>query len=102
MTGQRGHQLAADRRPALPIHPDRDEDLSLDAREHLGRVDGLLGERKPLDGRELVEPLVDECERCLEAQIVASADLVDIGVILGTGFAPFLGGPLKARADGEA
>ncbi|MEX0627511.1 MAG: 3-hydroxyacyl-CoA dehydrogenase NAD-binding domain-containing protein, partial [Cucumibacter sp.] len=53
-------------------------------------------------GRELVEPLVDECERCLEAKIVASADLVDIGVILGTGFAPFLGGPLKARADGEA
>jgi len=53
-------------------------------------------------GRELVEPLVDECERCLEAQIVSSADLVDIGVILGTGFAPFLGGPLKARADGEA
>lgn len=53
-------------------------------------------------GRELVRPLIDECERCVEDEIVASADLADIGVILGTGFAPFLGGPLKARADGEA
>jgi len=53
-------------------------------------------------GRELVRPLVDECERCVKDKIVASADLADIGVILGTGFAPFLGGPLKARADGEA
>jgi 3-hydroxyacyl-CoA dehydrogenase/enoyl-CoA hydratase/3-hydroxybutyryl-CoA epimerase len=53
-------------------------------------------------GRELVQPLVDECEKCVAEKIVASADLVDIGVIFGTGFAPFLGGPLKARADGKA
>jgi len=53
-------------------------------------------------GRELVKPLVDECEKCVAEGIVASADLADIGVIFGTGFAPFLGGPLKARADGKA
>ena len=53
-------------------------------------------------GRELVQPLVDECERCVAEGIVASADLADIGVIFGTGFAPFLGGPLKARLDGKA
>ena len=52
-------------------------------------------------GRELVQPLVDECEKCVADGIVASADLADIGVIFGTGFAPFLGGPLKARADGK-
>jgi len=52
-------------------------------------------------GRELVQPLVDECEKCVAEGIVASADLADIGVIFGTGFAPFLGGPLKARADGK-
>lgn len=52
-------------------------------------------------GRELVKPLVDECEACVKDGIVASADLADVGVIFGTGFAPFLGGPLKARADGK-
>ncbi|WP_051332782.1 3-hydroxyacyl-CoA dehydrogenase NAD-binding domain-containing protein [Cucumibacter marinus] len=53
-------------------------------------------------GRELVKPLVDECEKCVAQGIVADEGLADIGVIFGTGFAPFLGGPLKARADGKA
>ncbi len=53
-------------------------------------------------GRELVQPMVDECEVCVKEGIVASADLADIGVILGTGFAPFLGGPLNARKHGKA
>jgi len=53
-------------------------------------------------GRELVRPLVDMTEVVVGEGVVANADLADIGVILGTGFAPFLGGPLKARADGRA
>ena len=53
-------------------------------------------------GRELVQPLVNTCESCVEEGVVASADLADIGVIFGTGFAPFLGGPLQARKDGKA
>jgi 3-hydroxyacyl-CoA dehydrogenase/enoyl-CoA hydratase/3-hydroxybutyryl-CoA epimerase len=53
-------------------------------------------------GRELVKPLVDATEVVVAEKVVASADLADIGVILGTGFAPFLGGPMKARADGKA
>lgn len=53
-------------------------------------------------GRELVQPLVDECEKCVAEGVVATADLADIGVIFGTGFAPFLGGPMNARANGKA
>ncbi|WP_424983638.1 3-hydroxyacyl-CoA dehydrogenase NAD-binding domain-containing protein [Maritalea sp. S77] len=53
-------------------------------------------------GRDLVQPLVDECEVCVEEGVVVNADMADIGVIFGTGFAPFLGGPLKARRDGKA
>ncbi|MFB9138531.1 3-hydroxyacyl-CoA dehydrogenase NAD-binding domain-containing protein [Maritalea porphyrae] len=53
-------------------------------------------------GRELVKPLVDECEVCVKEKIVANADMADIGVIFGTGFAPFLGGPMQARKDGKA
>ena len=49
-------------------------------------------------GRELVAPLVDECERCRDEGVVESADLVDAGVIFGTGFAPFRGGPLHYKA----
>ena len=50
-------------------------------------------------GRELIEPLIAECERCLDEGVVANADLVDAGVIFGTGFAPFRGGPLHYRAS---
>lgn len=53
-------------------------------------------------GRELVKPLVDTTEVVVGEGVVANADLADIGVIMGTGFAPFLGGPLRARADGRA
>ncbi len=55
-------------------------------------------------GRELVEPLIAEAERARDDGIVESADLVDAGVIFGTGFAPFRGGPLhyKAIASGPA
>ncbi|HLK71538.1 MAG TPA: 3-hydroxyacyl-CoA dehydrogenase NAD-binding domain-containing protein [Steroidobacteraceae bacterium] len=42
----------------------------------------------------LVLSLVNECVACLRERIVADADLIDAGVIFGTGFAPFRGGPL--------
>jgi 3-hydroxyacyl-CoA dehydrogenase/enoyl-CoA hydratase/3-hydroxybutyryl-CoA epimerase len=56
----------------------------------------------PRLGRELVKPLVDMTELVVSEGIVASSDLADIGVILGTGFAPFLGGPMQARKEGKA
>jgi len=54
-------------------------------------------------GRELMKPMLDEAERALEDNIVANADHVDAGVIFGTGFAPFRGGPLHyRRTHGQA
>ncbi len=50
-------------------------------------------------GRVLVAPLISECERVRDERIVESADLVDAGVIFGTGFAPFRGGPLHFAAN---
>lgn len=50
-------------------------------------------------GRELIQPLIDEAQKCLDAGIVENADLVDAGVIFGTGFAPFRGGPLHYKAS---
>ncbi len=60
-----------------------------------GRVDD---EEMQELGRQLIEPLIAEAQRCLDAGIVESADLVDAGVIFGTGFAPFRGGPLHYKA----
>jgi 3-hydroxyacyl-CoA dehydrogenase / enoyl-CoA hydratase / 3-hydroxybutyryl-CoA epimerase len=48
-------------------------------------------------GRDLVNPLIDECEKALAEGVAASADHIDAGVIFGTGFAPFRGGPLHYR-----
>ena len=47
----------------------------------------------------LILPLVNEAVACLHEGVVADADLLDAGVIFGTGFAPFRGGPLKYARD---
>jgi 3-hydroxyacyl-CoA dehydrogenase/enoyl-CoA hydratase/3-hydroxybutyryl-CoA epimerase len=43
----------------------------------------------------LVSLMVNEAARCLEEKVVESAEDADYGMILGTGFAPFRGGPLR-------
>jgi 3-hydroxyacyl-CoA dehydrogenase/enoyl-CoA hydratase/3-hydroxybutyryl-CoA epimerase len=52
---------------------------------------------------ELIEPYLREAEAVLREGIVADADLVDAGLIFGTGFAPFRGGPLHfLKSRGQA
>jgi len=43
----------------------------------------------------LIFLMVNEAARCVEEGVVASPDDADYGMILGTGFAPFRGGPLR-------
>jgi 3-hydroxyacyl-CoA dehydrogenase/enoyl-CoA hydratase/3-hydroxybutyryl-CoA epimerase len=43
---------------------------------------------------ELMQPYFEECRACLQDGIVADRDAVDAGMVFGTGFAPFRGGPL--------
>ena len=60
-----------------------------------GKIDEGLIER-------LIRPYLDETQKVVAEGIVADADLADAGLIFGTGFAPFRGGPmhhLKARAS---
>lgn len=45
-------------------------------------------------GDRLMFRLLNEAVACLREGVVADADLLDAGVIFGTGFAPFRGGPL--------
>ncbi len=42
----------------------------------------------------LIRPLLDRTQQLLADHLVADKDLADAGVIFGTGFAPFTGGPL--------
>ncbi len=42
----------------------------------------------------LIMPLINEAIACVREKIVADSDLVDAGLIFGTGFAPFRGGPI--------
>jgi 3-hydroxyacyl-CoA dehydrogenase / enoyl-CoA hydratase / 3-hydroxybutyryl-CoA epimerase len=49
----------------------------------------------------LILTLVNECVACAREGIVEDTDLIDAGVIFGTGFAPFRGGPIAyAKARG--
>jgi 3-hydroxyacyl-CoA dehydrogenase/enoyl-CoA hydratase/3-hydroxybutyryl-CoA epimerase len=41
-----------------------------------------------------VLPMINEASRCLEESVVASADELDLAMIMGTGFPPFRGGLL--------
>ncbi|QDW67429.1 3-hydroxyacyl-CoA dehydrogenase NAD-binding domain-containing protein [Luteimonas granuli] len=43
----------------------------------------------------LILPLLNEAVAALHEGVVADADLLDAGVIFGTGFAPFRGGPIQ-------
>jgi len=44
--------------------------------------------------RDLIQPYLDECLACLRDGVVENEDLLDAGMIFGTGFAPFRGGPV--------
>jgi 3-hydroxyacyl-CoA dehydrogenase/enoyl-CoA hydratase/3-hydroxybutyryl-CoA epimerase len=43
----------------------------------------------------LAKPLLERTQQLVNEGVVADADLADAGVIFGTGFAPFTGGPLN-------
>ena len=44
--------------------------------------------------KKLIGKMLDEAQKCLDEGIVEDGDLLDAGVIFGTGFAPFRGGPM--------
>ena len=49
----------------------------------------------------MILPLLNESVACLHDGVTDDADLLDAGVIFGTGFAPFRGGPIQyLRSEG--
>jgi len=66
--------------PVIPPEMDRDPRLRLSEDELAHRLIFLM---------------VNEAARCVEEKVVDSPEDADYGMILGTGFAPFRGGPLR-------
>ncbi|MCK4755223.1 MAG: hypothetical protein KAS58_08310, partial [Calditrichia bacterium] len=63
-----------------------------------------INKKKQLNDEDLINrmvyPMINEAARCLEEKIAARPQDVDLGMIFGTGFAPFRGG-LLTYADDE-
>ena len=51
--------------------------------------------------RRMLKPLLDAAQRLVREGVVADAELADAGVIFGTGFAPYTGGPMNLLKSGE-
>ncbi len=49
--------------------------------------------------RRLLQPLIDATRRQLAAGVVADSELANAGVIFGTGYAPYTGGPMTLDDD---
>ncbi|MBT8447870.1 MAG: enoyl-CoA hydratase/isomerase family protein [Gammaproteobacteria bacterium] len=61
-------------------------------------VEPDAGKIKDIQDR-LVLTLANESVACLREGVVADADLLDAGLVFGTGFAPFRGGPMQYLRD---
>jgi 3-hydroxyacyl-CoA dehydrogenase/enoyl-CoA hydratase/3-hydroxybutyryl-CoA epimerase len=75
-----------------PANGEADVSPDVDEYYHDSSCAGLS--RETLRNR-MVFLMVNEAARCLEEGIVAEPEDVDFGMIMGTGWAPFLGGPLR-------
>jgi 3-hydroxyacyl-CoA dehydrogenase/enoyl-CoA hydratase/3-hydroxybutyryl-CoA epimerase len=58
------------------------------------KIDSSVDQIETIQDR-LILRLLNEAVACLREGIVDSEDMLDAGIIFGTGFAPFTGGPIK-------
>jgi len=65
-----------------------------DGRPEKPKVDPGYHAPADLEDR-LILPMLNEAVACLHDGVVTDSDLLDAGVIFGTGFAPFRGGPIQ-------
>jgi 3-hydroxyacyl-CoA dehydrogenase/enoyl-CoA hydratase/3-hydroxybutyryl-CoA epimerase len=60
---------------------------------------GAGGTANPKLAQRMLKPLLDATQRLVKEGVVADAELADAGVIFGTGFAPYTGGPMNYLAN---
>jgi 3-hydroxyacyl-CoA dehydrogenase/enoyl-CoA hydratase/3-hydroxybutyryl-CoA epimerase len=69
-------------------------DVNLAVDKYQQKTSAAAFTREELRNR-MVFLMVNEAARCLEERVVGEAADVDFGMVMGTGFAPFRGGPLR-------
>lgn len=96
-----GEQLAdgAELPACLRAHLDRNELGKKSGQGFYTWTDGKIQKGAPATpppnlADRLIQPLIQKTQEQVDQDIVADADLADAGVIFGTGFAPFRGGPI--------
>ena len=77
------------------LHPDA---RSLFARARDAHVPSEAPDRDEII-RRMVYPLINEAARCLEEGVVERTEQIDLAMVLGTGFAPFRGGPMRYATE---
>jgi len=65
-------------------------------RARLDDKDGMNVAGLTILQQRLLYPMVNEAAHCLETGVADAPWVVDLAMVLGTGFAPFTGGPLRA------
>ncbi len=72
--------------------------VNKDVQDMVEREGGIFDRNDALNRMLLI--MINEAARCLEEGVIDGPDVVDVGMIMGTGFPPFRGGLLR-YADGE-
>jgi 3-hydroxyacyl-CoA dehydrogenase/enoyl-CoA hydratase/3-hydroxybutyryl-CoA epimerase len=77
-------------------HPERSEGSHAQSRADIREISRSARDDKGEElARRLIFLMINEAARCLEEKVVAAPEDADYGMILGTGFAPLRGGPLR-------
>jgi 3-hydroxyacyl-CoA dehydrogenase/enoyl-CoA hydratase/3-hydroxybutyryl-CoA epimerase len=62
-------------------------------------ISPLVKETRTMANRDIVDrlilPMINEASLCLEEKVVENPEAVDAGMVLGAGFPPYTGGPLR-------
>ena len=106
-TGTRLHEMASEGH--IGRKSGRGFYVYLHGGKQKGRAVGAEAKTSQLSAEDIrdriVMRLVNEAAKCLQERVVPESWMIDLGMVLGTGFAPFLGGPLRMcelRGYGEA
>ncbi|MFF7055380.1 3-hydroxyacyl-CoA dehydrogenase NAD-binding domain-containing protein [Achromobacter spanius] len=96
----KGFYTWRDGKPVKAAKNNAEKDKAAQTNAAMGKANAAPAAAAP-DGlaQRLIQPLVDATRQRVEDGVVADADLADAGVIFGTGFAPFTGGPLHYQGS---
>ncbi|MBL8014192.1 MAG: enoyl-CoA hydratase/isomerase family protein, partial [Candidatus Omnitrophica bacterium] len=73
-------------------------ELNTEVADMIDRPGGVFDKTEALN--RMLLTMINEAAMCLQEKIIDGADVVDIGMVMGTGFPPFHGGLLR-YADGQ-